>query len=54
MVKDKFPDWFSSKIPDFISISRELSKKRGPAMYGYEAELKPASDISVRKMQKNR
>jgi len=26
-------------------VSRDLSKKRGPAMYGYEAELRPASDI---------
>lgn len=45
VAKEKFPDWFSSKIPRFAEISRDLSKKRGPAMYGYEAELKPASDI---------
>ena len=45
MLKEKFPDWFSFKIPEFIRISRDLSKKRGPAMYGYEAELRPASDI---------
>jgi HEPN domain-containing protein len=44
-VKEKFPDWFSSKIPDFKRISRDLSKKRGPALYGYEAQLVPASDI---------
>lgn len=45
MLKVKFPDWFSLKIPEFIVISRDLSKKRGPAMYGYETELRPASDI---------
>lgn len=45
MVKGKVPDWFSSKIPEFIEISKDLSKKRGPAWYGYESELKPASDI---------
>lgn len=45
MVKGKVPDWFSSKIPEFIEISKDLSKKRGPALYGYESELKPASDI---------
>jgi len=45
MVKEKFPDWFLSKIPKLIRISSELSKKRGPALYGYEKELKPASDI---------
>ena len=45
MVKGKVPNWFSSKIPEFIEISKDLSKKRGPALYGYESELKPASDI---------
>ncbi len=48
LVKEKFPEWFSSKIPDFIRISRDLSKKRGPALYGYEAQLRPASDIFSR------
>ena len=48
MLKDKFPDWFSVNIPEFIRISRDLSKKRGPAMYGYEAEFRPASDIFSR------
>jgi len=49
MVKGKVPDWFSSKIPEFTEVSRDLSKKRGPALYGYEAELKPASAIFNRK-----
>ncbi len=48
MVREKFPDWFSSKIPDFIRISKDLSKKRGPALYGYEAQMKTASDIFSR------
>ena len=41
--------WFSSEIPEFTEASKDLSKKRGPALYGYEAELKPASDIFSRK-----
>jgi hypothetical protein len=48
IVKGKFPDWFLAKIPEFREISRDLSKKRGPALYGYEAELKPASAIFSR------
>ncbi len=46
--KEKFPSWFSAKIIDFKRISRDLSKKRGPALYGYEASLRPASDIFSR------
>ncbi len=49
IVGDKFPEWFSAKIPRFMEISRDLSKKRGPAMYGYEANLAPASEIFDRK-----
>ncbi|MEM2924750.1 MAG: HEPN domain-containing protein [Methanocellales archaeon] len=45
VVGDKFPEWFSVKIPRFMEISRDLSKKRGLAMYGYEVEFKPASKI---------
>jgi len=41
IVKDKFPDWFSFTLR---SIPRDL-KKKGLAMYGYEAEHIPASDI---------
>ena len=39
------PVWFKDKIQNFIEISRELSKSRGPAYYGLETELKPASEI---------
>ena len=49
MAKGKFPHWFSSQLPKFMDISVDLSKKRGPAWYGYEAELKPASDIFSQK-----
>jgi hypothetical protein len=31
-----------------VPLSRDLSKKRGPALYGYEAQLRPASDIFSR------
>jgi len=39
------PSWFTSEIPNLVEISADLSRKRGPAMYGYEAEFKPASDL---------
>ncbi len=45
IARDKFPAWFSKKISEFMRISRDLSKKRGPAIYGYEAQQRPASDI---------
>ena len=45
IARDKFPAWFSKKITEFMRISRDLSKKRGPAIYGYEAQLRPASEI---------
>ena len=38
----------SSKLQKFMDVSADLSKKRGPALYGYEAELRPASDIFSR------
>ena len=41
----KLPVWFSAEIPRLIAISKALSKKRGPALYGYEEELTPASEI---------
>jgi HEPN domain-containing protein len=53
VVGDRFPEWFSAKIPKFMEISRELSKKRGPAMYGYEASFTPASEIFDRKDAEN-
>lgn len=29
IVKGKVPNWFSSNIPKFIEVSRDLSKKKG-------------------------
>ena len=43
-MKEKFPNWFSLKIPAFIRVSRDLSKKSGHAMYGMVTRLRPASD----------
>ncbi len=37
-----------NKIMDFKRASRDLSKKRGPVLCGYEAQLRPASDIFSR------
>ena len=48
IARGKFPVRFSKKIPEFMRISRDLSKKRGPAIYGYEAQLRPASEIFSR------
>ncbi len=48
IAREKFPAWFSNKITEFMRISKDLSKKRGPAIYGYEAQLKPASEIFSR------
>ncbi|MBS7288278.1 MAG: HEPN domain-containing protein [Candidatus Freyarchaeota archaeon] len=45
IVKDKTPEWFSSRIPWLLTVSSDLARKRGPAMYGYESELKPASEL---------
>ena len=41
----KLPVWFSAEIPRLIAISKALSKKRGPALYGYEEALIPASEL---------
>jgi len=42
---EHLPVWFATEIPRLIAISKDLSKKRGPALYGYEEELTPASEI---------
>ncbi len=34
--KDAFPSWFRQKIEQFANTSRELARKREPAMYGVE------------------
>ncbi len=45
LIKANLPEWFSARIYEVKEISRDLARKRGPAMYGYEAELKPSSSI---------
>ena len=42
---EHLPVWFAAEIPRLIAISKDLSKKRGPAMYGYEEALIPASEL---------
>jgi len=41
---ERLPVWFAAEIPRLIAISKDLSKKRGPALYGYEEELIPAAE----------
>ena len=42
------PFWFAAQIPAFAALSEKLARERGPAMYGYEAELTPASQLFTR------
>jgi HEPN domain-containing protein len=42
------PDWFTDRIQDMARIMREITPKRGLAMYGFEKEMKPASAIFSR------
>jgi len=44
-IADHVPAWFAAQIPTFVALSSKLAKERGPAMYGYEAELTPASQL---------
>jgi len=39
------PDWFKEKLPKLSAIMREITPKRGPALYGFEKELRPPSRI---------
>lgn len=43
--KDSFPKWFREKIPQMRQVSRDLSQKRGPSVYGIEGEGKTASEL---------
>lgn len=42
------PGWFLGRTEDMARIMREITPKRGPAMYGFEAEMKPANAIFSR------
>lgn len=39
------PSWFIEDFEKLASIMREITPKRGPAMYGFEKEMKPAGEI---------
>jgi len=39
------PGWFLDRIDGLARIMREITPKRGPAMYGFEKETKPAIAI---------
>jgi HEPN domain-containing protein len=44
----ELPDWFKKELPGLASIMRKITPKRGPALYGFERELKPPSEIFSR------
>ena len=39
------PGWFIERVEAMAKIMREITPKRGPAMYGFEMEMKPARAI---------
>jgi HEPN domain-containing protein len=39
------PGWFIERVERLGKIMREITPKRGPAMYGFEKEMKPAKDL---------
>jgi len=43
--RSPLPEWFKEQLPYLAETSRSLSTLRGPAMYGSEEELKPASEL---------
>lgn len=47
-IAGQVPTWFAARIPAFAALSSKLARERGPAMYGYEAELVPASQLFTR------
>jgi HEPN domain-containing protein len=40
-----FPNWFIDKVERMAKIMREITPKRGPAMYGFEKEMRPPSSV---------
>lgn len=38
----EFPLWFKEDLPRLADVMEEITPKRGPAMYGFERELRPA------------
>jgi hypothetical protein len=41
----ELPGWFKGELIRLASIMRKITPKRGPALYGFERELKPSSPI---------
>jgi len=39
------PGWFIDRVDGMARIMREITPKRGPAMYGFEKEMKPAKTL---------
>jgi HEPN domain-containing protein len=39
------PDWFVKQVEMLAQIMREITPKRGPAMYGFEREMRPAGTL---------
>lgn len=39
------PGWFIDRVERMAKIMREITPKRGPAMYGFEKEMRPPSGI---------
>ena len=39
------PEWFYEKIEFMAGVSSDLARKRGPAFYGFERSVTPASKI---------
>lgn len=47
--RDTFPEKIKEDVDVLAKISKDLARKRGPAIYGYERELKPPSLIFSKK-----
>jgi HEPN domain-containing protein len=43
--RNKFPDWMQREVDRLAEISRDLSEKRAPSMYGIEALGKTPSQL---------
>lgn len=39
------PDWFEKRIDFMVGVSSDLARKRGPAFYGIERSVMPASKL---------
>lgn len=41
----QLPDWFAVRIEFMVGVSGDLARKRGPAFYGIERTVMPASRL---------